>query len=205
MATDRIAHPFVSAVYDAVMLPTRRPLGRQRQRTLADATGRVLEIGFGTGLSLPHYPDITELVGLEPDPHMRRRAHARIRATEPSFPVDLVAGTAEDLPFPDDAFDTVAVFLTLCTVEDPRRALREARRVLTADGKLLMLEHVRSHGPAVTWMQHALTPIWRNLAGGCHLDRETVATAEQAGFHFEHLWRSRQGRGSLVQGRAHPS
>ena len=207
MPTDDVRHPVVSTGYDAVMLPAEKLLGfgRQRQRTVADARGRVLELGAGTGLNLPHYPPIDELVAVEPDPYMRRRAAARIRSVDPGFPVELVPAVAEDLPFPDAAFDTVVVCLVLCTVGEPRRALAEARRVVAPEGQLLLLEHVRSPRPAVTWLQHALTPVWRNVTGGCHLDRQTVATVEAAGFRFEHLWRSRDGRGTMIQGRATPT
>lgn len=207
MATHETSHPIVSAGYDTIMRPADRFLGmdKQRRRTVGSATGRVLEIGFGTGLNLAYYPEVAEVVAVEPDPHMRRRAAARIRSVAPGFPVELVPASAEQLPFDDGAFDTVVVCLVLCTVDEPRRALQEAHRVLAPDGQLLMLEHMRSERPAVTWMQHALTPVWRNIAGGCHLDRRTVATAEDAGFDFEHLWRSGNGAGIIVQGRARPT
>ena len=207
MARSETSHPIVAAGYDTIMRPADKLLGmdKQRRRTVASATGRVLEVGFGTGLNLPYYPEVTEVVGVEPDPHMRRRATTRMRAVAPRFPVELVPAAAEQLPFDDDAFDTVVVCLVLCTVDEPRRALQEARRVLAPDGQLLMLEHVRSERPAITWMQHALTPVWRNIAGGCHLDRRTVALAEDVGFTFEHLWRSGSGTGMMIQGRARPT
>ncbi len=207
MSAREISHPIVAAGYDAITRPADKLLGmdEQRRRTVASATGRVLEIGFGTGLNLPYYPKVAEVVGVEPDPHMRRRAAARIRSVAAGFPVELVPASAEELPFDDDAFDTVVVCLVLCTVGEPRRALQQAHRVLAPDGQLLMLEHVRSERPAVTWMQHALTPIWRNIVAGCHLDRRTVATAEDAGFTFEHLWRSGNGAGIIIQGRARPT
>lgn len=206
MPRSRRHHPQTWSAYDAVMIPADRFLGlnRQRRRTVAPASGRVLEVGMGTGLNLPHYLDVVEVVGVEPDPANRRRAEARISSLAPSFPLRVMPARAEALPFPDAAFDTVVICLVLCTVEDPLQALREAHRVLAPDGQLLLLEHVRSRHPVVTWWQHALTPIWRNVAGGCHLDRQTITTAEAAGFRFEHLWRSRGGRGSFVQGRARP-
>ncbi len=202
-----IRHPAVAALYDHLMRPQEQWLGvgRQRSRTVARSHGHVLEIGFGTGLNLPHYPAVSRLTAVEPDPHMRQRAQARLTASPPPFPVELVAARAEDLPFPDDCFDTVVICLTLCTVEQPRRALDEVRRVLGPDGHLSFLEHVRSRQPTVTWLQHAATPVWRNLAGGCHLDRPTVDEVEAAGFHLDHLWRSGGGSGSFVQGRARPA
>lgn len=199
-----ISHPVLASLYDGFLRPQEKLLGigRQRERLLADARGRVLEIGFGTGLNLPYYPPVDHLTAIEPDPHMRRRAARRLAGLEPPFPVELLDAPGEALSVPDDAADTVVACLVLCTIGDVRAALAEVRRVLAPGGRLLLLEHVRSDAPPVTWLQHAATPVWRNLAGGCHLDRETVAEVAAAGFTFEHLWRSGDGRGSFVQGRA---
>jgi len=202
---DEVRHPVLASLYDGFMRPQDKLLGvgRQRDRLVAPARGRVLELGFGTGLNLPYYPPVEQLLAIEPDPHMRRRATERLRRTDPGFPVTLLDAPAEDLPVPDNAADTVIACLVLCTIGDVRAALSEVRRVLAPDGRLLLLEHVRSGAPTTTWLQHAATPVWRHLAGGCHLDRDTVAAVEAAGFTFEHLWRSGGGRGSFVQGRAH--
>lgn len=200
-------HPLLAALYDGVMRPSETWLGigRQRERTVGDAHGRVLELGFGTGLNLPYYAAIDELIAVEPDPCMRTRAQRRIDTVAPSFPVELVAASAEHLPLPDHHVDTVVIALTLCTVGDPTRALAEVHRVLRPAGRLLFMEHVRSTNPTVQWLQHAATPVWRNLAGGCHLDRTTTRELEAAGFAIERLWRSGDGRGSFVQGRARPA
>lgn len=204
MIEGEVRHPVVSMGYDAVMALPERLLGlaEQRRRTLEPARGRVLEVGAGTGLNLTHYPPVDAVVTVEPDPFMLRRARPRHEAVAPAFPVEVVRATAEDLPFDDDSFDTVVFCLVLCTVARPRRAVEEARRVLRPDGQLLLLEHVRSPRPAVRWLQHAATPAWRHAAGGCHLDRMTDVTVASAGFRFEHLWRSGNGRGTFVQGRA---
>lgn len=200
-------HRVLAAVYDGVMRPAEHLLGigRQRQRTVGGARGRVLEIGFGTGLNLAHYRAVEALIAVEPDPHMRTRAQRRIDTIAPPFPVELVAAGAEALPLPDDHVDTVVISLTLCTVIDPPQALAEVRRVLRPEGQLVLMEHVRSANPAVRWLQHAATPVWRNLAGGCHLDRTTVSDVEAAGFVVERLWRSGDGRGSFIQGCARPA
>jgi SAM-dependent methyltransferase len=204
VAEEEVRHPIVSSGYDAVMVLPERflGLGDQRRRTLEPARGRVLDIGAGTGRNLPFYPRIDRLVAVEPDPHMLRRAAVRHIDGARGFPVDGVAALAEALPFGDDSFDTVVFCLVLCTVARPRRAVEEARRVLRPDGDLLLLEHVRSPRPTVRWLQHAATPLWRHIAGGCHLDRSTETTVTSAGFRFEHLWRSRHGRGTFIQGRA---
>lgn len=199
-------HPITSRLYDTVMRPVERlGFARQRARLLSDARGRVLEVGFGTGLNLAHYPRIDSLTAVEPDEIMRRRGEARIVRTQPTFPVDLVDADAEALPFPDGSFDTVAATLVLCTVIDPVRALGEARRVLGGDGRLLLFEHVRSTNALVSRVQRTCTPAWSRVAGGCHLDRPTMELLTAAGFDIDDLWRSQAGRGMLVRVRAHPA
>ena len=116
-----------------------------RRRLLSEARGRVLEIGVGTGQSFPHYPDVDELVGIEPSEPMLHRA--RQRAAESHREVTLVEASAEQLPFEDDSFDTVVTMAVLCTVDDPARSLREIRRVLRPDGRFRFSEHVRSADP----------------------------------------------------------
>jgi ubiquinone/menaquinone biosynthesis C-methylase UbiE len=173
----------------------RLGLARQRRRTAGAATGRVLELGIGTGRNLPHYTSVDEVVGIEPDPLMLRRA--RPRAAAAPFPVRLVEGSAEALPFGEDEFDTIVVALALCTIPDPDAALREARRVLKPGGRILFLEHVRSSRPRLARFQDLITPVWMELAGGCHPNRPTVETIERH-FELEHLW----GHGVIVQGSA---
>jgi ubiquinone/menaquinone biosynthesis C-methylase UbiE len=173
----------------------RLGLARQRRRTARAATGRVLELGIGTGRNLPHYSSVEEVVGIEPDRHMLRQAHPRAAAAP--FPVRLVEGSAEALPFGEHEFDTIVVALALCTIPDPDAALAEARRVLKPDGRILFLEHVRSSRPRLARFQDLITPVWMVLAGGCHPNRATVETIERH-FELEHLW----GKGVIVQGSA---
>lgn len=199
-------HPVIAGMYDAVLWAPERLLGLSglRRRTLTRARGRVLEIGFGTGLNTTRYPDIDELVAVEPDPAMRARAHRRLTRTSATFDWHLVDARAEALPFAAATFDTAVVCLSMCTVGDPSRATRELHRVLRGDGELLFLEHIRAANPAVRWLQHAATPAWRAVAGGCHLDRTTLATFEQHGFVVSEVSRSAGGRGSLARGVARP-
>lgn len=194
----------LAAVYDTVMRPLERLAVRgQRRRVGAAAQGRVLELGAGTGAMLPHYGEaVSEVIATDPDAHMLRRAGRRRSLAR--VPVELRQVDAQALPFEDATFDTVVVALSLCTVPRPEAALQEARRVLRPDGELLFVEHVRSLRPAVARLQDWLTPGWRLVAGGCHLNRETVTIVEQAGFRVTSVWRSGGRRGSLVQGRAAP-
>ncbi|HVN59686.1 MAG TPA: class I SAM-dependent methyltransferase, partial [Gaiellaceae bacterium] len=130
-----------------------------RQSLLADATGRVLEIGAGTGANLPHYNgNIESLVVTEPEPPMLRRLQRAARDQMPSAKV--LRAPAEDLPFEDDSFDAVVSTLVLCGVDDQPRALREARRVLRPGGRLLFLEHVRSDDPGLARFQDRMN--WLN-------------------------------------------
>lgn len=148
-----------------------RPFGALRQELLAGASGRVLEIGLGTGLNLPRYPDAVDSVdGIDPNPGMNRIASEA--AARAPFPVAVHRAGAERLPFPDQTFDTAVSTWTLCSVGDVPAALAEIARVLRPGGRFLFLEHGRSHEPRIARWQHRLTPIQRRFADGCHLDRD---------------------------------
>ncbi len=175
-----------AAVYDPLSKRWEEKHGAQLKRSLlANARGRVLEIGVGTGLSFPHYPELDELVAVEPSEPMLRRA--RTRAAELGRQVELVAASAERLPFEDASFDTVVTMAVLCTVDDPERAVQEIRRVLRPDGQFLFLEHVRSPEARRARWQDRLERPWGVIAGGCHPNRPTLATIEAAGFEVTEL------------------
>jgi len=157
-----------------------RELEPYRRRLLAQAGGRVLEIGVGAGANLPFYTGrAAQLVGIEPHPRLvAKAAHGK---------AEMVAGSAEELPFPDRSVDTVVTTFTLCTIPDPIRALREMRRVLKPSGQLLFVEHGLAPEDGVRRWQHRLTPLWRRFTGGCHLDRPIARLVEDAGFAMEHV------------------
>jgi SAM-dependent methyltransferase len=160
--------PFVGAA-------ERAGLRAHRKALLSRARGRTLEIGSGTGLNLPHYPDdLDELVLAEPDAAMRARLAKRL--TDSRMGTRLLDAPAERLPLPDGSVDTVVSTLVLCTVDAPDVALREIARVLRPDGQLLFLEHVRSKAPTLARWQDRLAGSWRHFARGCRCNR---ATAEQ--------------------------
>jgi SAM-dependent methyltransferase len=154
-------------------------LGELRHTLLGELEGDVLEIGAGTGASLPHYERASHVVALEPDPSMAKRLPTKVAAAR--VPVDVVAGSAESVPFPDESFDAVVSTFMLCSVADPTAVLTEARRVLKPAGKLILLEHVRGEGRTGRW-QERLTPLHRRIAGNCHLNRDTLAAVASAGF-----------------------
>jgi SAM-dependent methyltransferase len=154
-----------------------------RSGLLAQARGRVLELGAGTGLNLEHYPEgIESLTLVEPDPHMTRQLREKLAESGRSADVSLVEAPGENLPFDHASFDTVAVTLVLCTVPDPEATLGEIKRVLAPGGLLLFLEHVRSHQPGLAKWQDRLEGPWRFLADGCHCNRDTVSAIGAAGF-----------------------
>lgn len=180
-----------AAMYDRALKASEEAgLGAMRRELLAQASGRTIEIGSGTGVNLDLYPaEVTALTMTEPDPHMARRLRRKLVAS--SRAVDFREAGAERLPFPDSSFDTAVFTLVLCTVRDPAAALREAARVLKPDGRLLFLEHVRSRNPALARWQDRLERPWRFLGDGCHCNRDTVATIEAAPFELQHLDRGR--------------
>jgi ubiquinone/menaquinone biosynthesis C-methylase UbiE len=178
---------FMPWIYDGVMAP----LAPLRRRVVPRARGRVLEIGSGTGLNFAHYPSsIEELVALDPEPDFG--AHAARRARGRSFAVRFEQAAAERLPFADASFDSVVATFVLCCVHDPQAALAEIRRVLRPGGALLYAEHVRSPGTVEARLQDLLTPAWRTLAGGCHLNRATPELLADAGFAAVETHRSRR-------------
>ena len=159
-----------------------------RRATLASAHGRVLEIGFGTGLNLPHYPKgITSLAVLDPVRMLPRTVAHRIAAAP--FPVETAYAGAERLPFHDAQFDCVVSTWTLCSIPDVGAALRQVRRVLKPDGRFLFLEHGLSRDPRVVPWQHRLDPIQQIVGCGCHLNRPIDRMIEQADLRLAALER----------------
>ncbi len=182
-------------LYDACMaLLERGGLDRWRGWLAKGATGRTLDLGAGTGRTLPLFPPGVRAIGL--DPHAENVARARARA--PGVP--LVIARAEALPFKDRAFDTVVSGLVLCSVTDPDRALGEARRVLRPGGALRLLEHVRGRGIHGA-VQDLVQPAWTALSGGCHPNRDTEAAVERAGFRIEPETVRRRGTMRRLQAR----
>lgn len=155
-----------------------------RRRIVPLAQGRVLEIGIGSGLNLPFYSsNMRQVIGLEPSSKLV--AMTRRMARSIARPVELIEGSAEDIPVDTAAIDTVITTWTLCSIADAGAALREMRRVLKPGGRLLFVEHGRAPDPNVEWWQDRLTPAWKRLAGGCHLNRAIGGLIEDAGFRLE--------------------
>jgi len=193
-------------LYDVGMGPLERAgLRVQRAVLLAGATGRVLEVGAGTGLSLPHYRTgaVTEVVAAEPDPAMRVRLVRR--AGRAAVPVVIRAGGLPGLGEPPGSFDTIVCLLVLCSVADVAATLAELRALLAPGGQLLFFEHVLGR-PPLSSLQRCLAPAWAAVAAGCRLDRDTVGALRSAGFAVTDLEKpaplGRLTAGSIVRGRA---
>lgn len=174
-----------------------------RRKAAASARGRVLELGVGVGANWSYLPAGLEYVGIEPDPHMLQRA--RSHAAGAGRDMRLEQARAEELPFEDASFDSVLVTLTLCTVDDPARALSEARRVLKRDGVLTFFEHVRPEGRVQGRLMDMITPLWRRVGAGCHPNRNTVAVISDVGFEVENMVRRRINGLPMVVGTARTS
>ena len=176
-----------AVTYDRMMAKAERQgLSDLRRRLIAEAGGRVLEIGGGTGANLAYYGDrVRTLTVTEPEQPMTRRLEKRASRVRPD--AKILRAPAEDLPFSDGSFDTVVSTLVLCTVDDQPRAVREHRRVLRPGGKLLFVEHVRSDDERVARLQDRMLPLNVRLMHGCHCNRPTIETIRSAGFEITQL------------------
>ena len=159
----------------------------ERRRWVPRARGNVLELGVGSGLNFAFYDRerATHVTGIDPSEALLERA--RKRADDASVPVSLVHASAEAMPFSDRSFDSAIVTYSLCSVSEPARALAEVRRVLRPNGELFFVEHGLAPDPGTRRWQHRITPIWRRIGGGCHLDRDHVDILRCAGFSLEEL------------------
>ena len=153
-------------------------LEQYRQKLLEDVSGEVLEIGFGTGLNLPHYPDkIKKITTIDPNPGMQKKARSRIAASK--IDVDSRVLNGESLPMADASFDSVVCTWTLCSIPQADRAISEVYRLLKPGGKFFFIEHGLSKDSAIETWQNILTPIQKIIADGCHLNRNIQHLVKQ--------------------------
>jgi len=173
----------LATIYDPLIAPFD-PLGVRawREWAVRAARGRVLEIGIGTGLNLKYYRAAEALAAIDPDWASLQRALARRNGHARA--ITLHQAVAEALPFADASFDAVVGTLTFCSVGDPGLALRQVRRVLKPGGAFRLIEHVRVENRVIAGWQDAATPLWKRIAGNCHLNRDTRGEVERAGFQI---------------------
>lgn len=180
--------------YDKHVLPRfincacgTKPIMRQREKVVPQASGTVLEIGIGTGLNLPHYnaEQVDRVIGV--DPSEKSWELAAGRAASVAFEVEFVGLPGEQIPLADNSVDTVMVTYSLCTIPDPVRALQGMARVLRPAGKMIFCEHGRAPDVNVYKWQKRINPLWMKLAGGCHLNRDIPALLGAGGFDIEQM------------------
>ncbi|MDV2581480.1 class I SAM-dependent methyltransferase [Alkalibacillus haloalkaliphilus] len=171
----------VPKFYDLIMAPIEnKRFKRIRSDMLVHAAGHVLEIGSGTGVNFPLYKDATTVTAVEPDETMKERSMEKVINSK--VPIEVRLAYAENLPFVEDQFDCLVVTLALCTIQDVNQALSEMRRVVKPGGQVMLFEHVRLNHSIVGKVQDVLTPFWKKVAGGCHLNREPLTLIKEAGF-----------------------
>lgn len=157
------------------------PVTKQRAKIIPLAKGRVLEVGIGSGLNLPHYnpAQVERVIGVDPDDHIWTRSQRRRNTAD--FPVERIGLSGENIPMESDSVDTVVVTYSLCTIPDPVQALREMRRILKSDGEILFCEHGRAPDHNIAKWQKRIDPFWSKLAGGCQSGRDIPSLITQAG------------------------
>ncbi len=164
-----------------------KPINYQRQKIVPLAKGKVLDIGIGSGLNIPFYNSdkIDKVIGIDPSHELIELA--KELANDSKASIDLVIGSAESIPYPDNFFDTVLVTYTMCTIYNVAIANKEMWRVLKDDGRLIFCEHGLAPDKKISKWQNRIDPFWGKIAGGCHLNRDIQKLITDAGFSFESL------------------
>ena len=188
MPIKKVRSFIIAKTYDYAMRSTEKKcLSGWRKDLLSHASGDLLEIGAGTGVNLPHYPEaVTRIVLSEPDAQMRKNLQKKT-VEKQKDKLNITHWDAEAIEMPDASFDTIVSTLVLCSVPSPETSLKEIYRLLRPNGVLLFLEHIASdHPPTLIW-QRRIEPFWSLCAGNCRLTRDTAATINAAGLNIEQL------------------
>jgi len=173
------------SIYDMVMSPLEKGTFRTiRKELVGKASGRVLEIGAGTGINFPFYQNVEHVDAIEPNPFMIEKAKKKLR---PSVSVRYHTQSAENLDFPNMTFDSVVATLVLSSIPDPVAALNEIKRVAKPNASILFFEHVKMDQPFLAQLQETLTPAWKKICDGCHLNRNTLELIREAGFDIQQV------------------
>ncbi|MEH7385696.1 class I SAM-dependent methyltransferase [Bacillus sp. JJ1521] len=167
-------------LYDFFMKPLeKRKFISIRSQLLAKASGKVLELGSGTGINFPLYRDVQCVTAIEPNQNMTTRAN--VNKAQAEVPIEIVQVSAEELPFEENTYDTIVATLVFCTIPDAEKALLEMKRVCKPDGTILMFEHVKMRNPFLSNLQDWLTPAWKKVCDGCCINRDTERLVKQNG------------------------
>ena len=177
------------SLYEKYVLPKflncacgSKPVARQREKVVPLAEGKVLEIGIGSGLNLPFYDKtrVDEIWGLDPSEELSEMARAV--AIQEGMEVNFISSGAEEIPLPDDHFDSVLITYTMCTIPEVIRANTEIRRVLKNQGKMIFCEHGAAPDDNIRKWQKRINPFWGKIAGGCNIDRNIPSLIQDSGF-----------------------
>lgn len=189
--SSRVHHPVFARIYARISASAEaKGAAEHREEMLAGLEGRVVEVGAGNGLNFSHYsPTVTEVVAVEPEPHLRKLAKSA--ATDAKVVVTVVDGTADRLPLEDAVCDAAVCSLVLCSVADQARALGEVRRVLRPGGELRFYEHVAADTPGLARVQRVVDVVHPFVSGGCHVTRDTERAIRDAGFDVTSIRRFR--------------
>ncbi|MBT2582887.1 class I SAM-dependent methyltransferase [Planococcus sp. ISL-109] len=171
-------------IYDVAMKPLEKTrFEKIRANLVRKAQGHVLEIGFGTGANFRYYKNAERVDAIEPNPAMSKHAVKRIKKSK--TPIYTYQAIAEELPFADNSFDTVVATLVFCTIPEPAKALEEIRRTSKRGAQILLFEHVKMEQQMTGKTQEALTPVWKKLCDGCHLNRDTLELVKRSGLEVQ--------------------
>jgi ubiquinone/menaquinone biosynthesis C-methylase UbiE len=172
--------------YDFFMSPLeQRKFKRIRSELLKGASGKVLELGSGTGINFPLYYNVDTVIAIEPSQPMIDQSLTKQKSAV--VPIEIVNASAENLPFEDRTFDTVVATLVFCTIPNVEKAINEVIRVCKPEGKILLFEHVKMENAALSKMQESLTPYWKKVCDGCCLNRETLKAFSNQGLEIERV------------------
>lgn len=173
-------------MYDLAMGPLENgTFHKIRRRLIEKAKGRVLEIGSGTGVNFLYYRNVEEVVAIDPNEKSVEISRNKIRRA--NVPIEVFPYSAEQLPFPNDYFDSVVATLVFCTIPDPEKALAEIKRVVKPGAPILFFEHVKMEQPFFALVQDMLNPLWKRVANGCHINRDTEKLIRKSGFHVQEV------------------
>jgi len=174
----------IAPYYDVIELISERTFSRWRKRLLARAKGEVLEVGVGTGKNFPYYPESVDVTGLDIADKML--LHARLRGEKLGFPVHLMEGDVQSLPFPENSCDTAIATFVFCSVTNPVLGLKELGRVVRPGGEILLLEHVRIDKPVIGFIMDIMNPFFLHFIGP-NINRRTVENVGKAGLHIQKI------------------
>jgi ubiquinone/menaquinone biosynthesis C-methylase UbiE len=185
--SNTVSHPIFARFYSALAKKAETAgIGEHRKRLLDSSSGKIVEVGCGSGLNFFHYPDTVEkVVGVEPEEFLKLKSIQVANQLKDKLNIEVVQGVATSLPFDDNTFDCAVTSLVLCSVDDPKKAISEMYRVVKPGGELRFYEHVRSKSPKFSQMQDRVNKFWPYFGGGCNCNRDTLGYIKDSEFEIK--------------------